>query len=321
MNLQVEGSFLVKGSSAYSGKRVLLTGADGFIGKHLSAGLREQGARVGHVVRKSASPENSVESFIGDICDQDFLPGVIDSWQPQIIFHLAASKVRAQTPDAFRETLNVNLMGTLGLLMASSRSKSLTNIVLLGTGEEYGKNLTPFKEGSREAPVSAYSLSKLSATHLAQMMARSGLPVCVLRPSVAYGPGQQDDMFIPALIRTLLRGEKFPMTKGAQTRDFLFIADLVQALLLAGVATNVAGEVINIGSGDEVCIAKLVDSIEELTGAHGHALRGLLDYRQGEAMHYQLDISKARHMLGWKPEIALEEGLARTVQWYRERQV
>lgn len=143
------------------------------------------------------------------------------------------------------------------------------------------------------------------------------LPVTVLRPSVAYGPGQREDMFLPALICALLRGEPFPMTAGEQTRDFIYISDLVEALGLAGLDDATNGEVINIGGGSAIRITDLVDKVELMTQSHGMARRGAVDYRPGEAMRYLLDISKSARLLGWYPSTPLEQGLQQTVDWYR----
>src|SRR3546814_5394409 len=123
--------------------------------------------------------------FIGDIRDQEFLSSVMRSWRPNILFHLAATKERSLTQSAFERSIDVNLVGTLRLLFQAAEIGTLENIIILGTGEEYGKNEQPFQEGMREQSVSAYSHSKQSVTQLDQLMARTmGLPVCVLPPTV-----------------------------------------------------------------------------------------------------------------------------------------
>jgi len=308
----------IKLDAAWQGQRVLVTGANGFVGRHLVRALHAAGAQQGLLLRQACPEFEGQRLFIGDLRQREFVAAAVQAWQPEIVFHLAASRARSLTAAAFAETIDINLIGSLHLLEALEQSAGIKRIVLLGTAEEYGRGPVPFREDVRESPVSAYSLSKLSSTHLAQMMAHTlGLPTTVLRPSVAYGPEQQDDMFLPALIRALLRGERFAMTAGEQTRDFVFIDDLVEALGRAGLAADTTGEVINIGGGQAIRIADLVDHVERMTDVVGQALRGAVAYRPGEAMNYQLDIAKAAHLLGWQPRTSLEQGLERTVAWYR----
>jgi UDP-glucose 4-epimerase len=302
----------------WRGKRVLVTGGAGFIGCHLVRALRAAGAQLGLMLRRPWPEFEGQQVFIGDLREREFVTVAVTTLQPEVVFHLAASRARSLTATAFTEAIDINLIGTLNLLEALEHASHIKRIVLLGTAEEYGRGPVPFREDVRESPVSAYSLSKLSATHLAQTMAFNlGLPAMVLRPSVAYGPEQREDMFLPALIRTLLRGERFAMTAGEQTRDFVYIDDLVQALGRAGLSENTSGEVINVGGGQAIRIADLVDHVERMTDTIGQAQRGAVAYRPGEAMNYQLDIAKAEKLLEWRPQTSLEQGLQRTVAWYR----
>jgi nucleoside-diphosphate-sugar epimerase len=304
----------------YCGKRVLVTGAAGFIGRHLLDALGSLEAEVAIVAREGCYSLKSQRTFVGDMRDQDFVRQTIQDWMPSFIFHLAGVRERVLTREAFSLAIEVNLIGALNLFFAALDVPSLKRIVILGTAEEYGGNETPFAESMREAPISAYSFSKQCATHLSQLMHCSfGLPVVILRPSVAYGPAQRDDMFLSALIQTLLRGEEFPMTPGEQTRDYVYVLDLVDALLRAGYSPDVEGEIINIGSGEPIQIAQLVDRVEGLLGCAGLVRRGALQYRTGEPMEYWLDISKAKQLLGWMPQTSLDDGLRSTVGWYQDK--
>lgn len=315
MNLSKKG----KDEDAYRSRRILVTGASGFIGRHLLEALGETGAEVAVVVRDAGCAVSAVQKYVGDVHDASFIKDAMQDWLPNVVFHVAGARARVLGRDAFSETLETNLFGSLNLLFAASEIPSLERVVVLGTAEEYGNNMAPFNEMMRESPISAYSFSKQCASHLAQLMHRSfGLPVVVLRPSVVYGPAQCGDMFLPALIQSLLRGKAFDMTPGEQTRDFVFVEDLVDALLRAGYCKGIDGEIINIGSGEPVVISRLVEYVENLVGCTGLVRRGALNYRIGEPMEYWLDISKAKNMLDWGPQTSLVNGLARTVGWYRD---
>jgi UDP-glucose 4-epimerase len=307
-----------KALDAYHGKRVLVTGASGFVGTHLLDALAASAAEVAIVTRNPAHARPAGNVFVGNISDKGFLSQVVQDWSPQIIFHLAGARERGLEREAFDQSIAANLTGTLNLLFAARDVPRLECLVILGTGEEYGGNRAPFIESMRESPISAYSFAKQCATQLSQLMHVSfGLPVAVLRPAVAYGPGQASDMFLPALIQTLLRGEEFRMTPGGQSRDYVYVDDLVDAILRSGLCPQAAGEIINIGSGQATRIAELVDRVQAQLGESGRVRKGALPYRNGEPMEYLLDIGKARRLLDWQPRTSLEEGLQRTIDWYR----
>lgn len=308
-------------ASVYRNRRVLITGASGFIGQHLASRLTEISADYAVIVRDSSTAIRfGGRTFNGDVRDRRFLGNVFSVWRPQVVFHLAGSRNRGLSAQAFEEAIDVNLIGTLRLLFGALECGVVENIVLMGTGEEYGRGTVPFQESAREEPVSAYSHSKHSATGLAQLMARSmGMPVRILRPSVAYGPGQHSDIFLPALINSLLSIQPFSMSNGLQTRDYIYIDDVVDALLLAGICPGSQGEIINIGSGEAVQINELVGKVESILGTTGLVRRGALPYRTGEIMDYSFDVSKAESVLGWSAKTSLTEGLIETVNWYLEQ--
>ncbi len=178
---------------------------------------------------------------------------------------------------------------------------------------------TPFVESQREMPVSPYSLSKVAATHLGQMLYRtSGLPVVTLRPFLVYGPGQSTDMFIPSLIRHCLEKKDFRMTAGDQTRDFVYSDDLIDAYLRAAFSSSARGEVINVGSGAEYLIRDIAEKILQKMGEPIKLIIGAIEKRKGEAEHFFCNNKKAYDVLGWRPSIGIDEGLDRTIAWFRD---
>lgn len=302
------------------GARVLVTGGTGFIGRHVVAALSAIGAKVAILSRHGAPGSTGVFAYTGDLRDVAFVKTAVREFAPDIIFHLATFKQRSALIEDFVTATEINVLGSLHLFAAAANSKTLRAIVVMGTAEEYGRNPAPFRESMRELPVSAYSYSKQSLTHLCEVLHYlHGLPSVVLRPTIAYGPGQSVDMFLPALIESLLKDAPFPMTAGEQSRDFVNVSDVVDAALLAATRPGIAGRVLNIGSGEVVTIAELARKVAAMMGKSGLLQIGRLAYRQGEVMSYSVDTTDARALLDWAPRIALEQGLAQMIDSHRRR--
>lgn len=298
--------------TAYRGARVLVTGGAGFIGSRLCAALREAGAKVCALDNRAAPGVLRC-----DLEDERALGAALRRARPEIVFHLAALTDRDTAPALLERMLQVNLRGARNLLEAL-RQRGCRSVVFSGTAEEYGRGPAPYREAQPEDPVSPYSFSKACATQLAVFYHRvHGVPVSVLRPTLAYGPGQPPTMFLPALLKALLAGRPFPMTPGGQTRDFVYVDDLVEAYLRAGLARDAAGEVINIGSGRPVKIKDLARLAARLLGGTNLLGLGAKAYRPAEIMSYCASAAKAKKLLGWRPRTGLAAGLALTAESYK----
>ncbi len=307
-------------SNQLKGAKVLITGATGFIGHHLVRYLAASGALVHGVSRAGAPGFSEGQCFVCDVSDRARVIEIIREVCPSYIFHLAANKARSAEIKDFRQCLDENVIGTLNLLEACQLSSCAPRFITLGTCEEYGGADAPYFETMRESPVSAYSYSKVAVTQLLQTFHRiHGFPAVMLRVSLAYGPGQSDGMFLPTLIRSLISGQRFAMSRGEQTRDYVYIDDVIAALFRAAVCSDATGQVINIVSGEPSRIVDVAKSVADLIGNRVETLLdiGKIKYRQGEAMNYWADRSKAKHLLGWEPIVTLRDGLARTVEYYR----
>jgi UDP-glucose 4-epimerase len=304
----------------YKNKRIIITGGSGFIGRKLSEKLASLSSYVYNLdLSAPLFCENSnVRFYQVDLTNKEDVFSAVKSIEPEIVFHLAANISRASEFDTIYRMININLVGTANLFNCLKYATSLQSVIVAGTAEEYGINKVPFGENLRENPTTPYSFSKVCVSHLSRLAySLYGIPTVVLRATLAYGPGQGEVMLIPSLIKSLLRNEKFLMTDGEQTRDFLFVDDLIEAYFLAGVSDSVAGEIFNIGFGKSYKIKDIATKIGEILGKKHLLSFGSISYRKTEVMDYQIDFSKARKILHWTPKVDIDEGLRLTVEGFK----
>ena len=307
----------------WNGKRVLITGAEGFIGSHLVRRLLKEGALVHALVKKGSSLWR-IQDFLdrlivleADITDCDLLQSSIPRFKPQIVFHLAALVDVSRSWELIAPLVQTNIVGTINLLSVVKESP-LDAFIHTSTSEEYGDAPSPIEETRRESPISPYSFSKLAGTHLCQMAARTfDLPVTVVRLFPVYGPFQDSSMFIPSAIRDLLLKKAFKMSPGEQMREFTYVDDVVEAYLKVACCPQARGELLNVGNGVAHRIKDVVEIIRRLVGGNANVAVGALPYRKGEGSEIFCDNSKIRQLTGWFPHMSLEEGLRLTVEWYK----
>ena len=307
----------------WNGKRVLVTGAEGFIGSHLTRRLVQEGALVHALVQKDSSLwriEDCIDKLVvlkTDITDPTSLQSSLPRLQPQIVFHLAALVDVSRSWELIAPLVRTNIMGTIHLLSAVKDSP-LEAFIHTSSSEEYGAMPSPIEEARRESPISPYSFSKLASTHFCQMAARTfDLPVAVVRLFPVYGPFQDSSMFIPSAISDLLLKKAFKMSPGEQMREFTYVDDVVEAYLKVACCPQARGELLNVGSGVAHRIKDVVEIIRRLVGGNANVAVGALPYRKGEGSEIFCDNSKIRQLTGWSPHISLEEGLRLTVDWYK----
>lgn len=296
------------------GKGVLVTGASGFIGSHLVKGLLKEGANVSAIGRKS--PKNAgISYFSADICDANSLCRAIINIKPQIIVHLVACMDRTAPNE---EVIRINYQGTVNLFDALDQIE-YQRFIYISTSELYFGNEIPFLENMDLNPQTAYARSKLMAEEYCITQSKEKRkPITILRPAIVYGPGQSESMFIPQCVASTLRGENMKMTAGEQTRDFVYIDDVVEAIVRASYMPLAVGEIINIGSGIETTLKEAALKINELAGNAMQINFGALPYRENEIRRYLLDITKAKQVLGWEPKVSLEEGLKKAIEAYKQ---
>jgi NAD dependent epimerase/dehydratase len=315
--------------SDWSGRRVLVTGAGGFIGSHLIEQLVSLGAATRALIRYTStagrgwledSPAGAdVEFIAGDICDTGILERAMRD--VDVVFHLAALIGIPYSYYAPQSYVRVNVEGTMAVLDAARR-RGVARVVHTSTSEVYGTaQAVPIAESHPLQAQSPYSASKAAADLLAYSYHRAfGANVVIVRPFNTYGPRQSARAVIPTIVTQALAGAPIRLGHLFPTRDFTFVADTVDGFLRAGVQSGVSGQVINLGSGQEISIRDLAERIQRLMGT---ALPVEADAARerpptSEVDRLCADATRARQLLEWTPRHDLDDGLQQTIAWIRE---
>ena len=318
-------------SLAFKGRRVLVTGAGGFIGSHLVERLLQEGAHVTAFLRYTSrgqrgylyyTPANALDDtavVFGDIRD---FPAVADLVRKaEVVFHLAAL---VGIPYSYRhpqEVIDTNCTGTSNVLLAARESDRVERVVLTSTSEVYGSaRYVPMDEDHPLQPQSPYAATKIAADALGLSFHRSfGMPVSIVRPFNSYGPRQSARAVIPAIIAQAVHGENLRLGSTNTSRDFTFVTDTVEGFLRVATADACIGEVVNIGSGMKTSIAEVIRLVGEITGRELTAQTDeqRLRPKASEVSELQADASKAKRLAGWQAQVPLTEGLRRTADWIR----
>ena len=303
-------------------KHILITGANGFVGRHLSEELLSSGAKVSQIFRSILSLSHKVEGcYALDLSNRDEVIKVFSELQPDYVIHLAGDKNRSGDVTQLRDQYDQNVLILLNIIDACRALTCFKRLVFLGSCDEYGQCLTPYEETQKEMPTSAYGLSKLIATQiLSGLYLGNQFPSVVLRPTVIYGPGQGDEMFLSALIRSLLNGNSFAMTEGEQFRDFIYIDDVVSAIIGAVNADErINGNIINIGAGASCRLRNVAMMSAKLIDPEaGRLIKfGAVPYRSNEIMDYSVVVARAKELLDWSPSTDLRDGVKRVIDQLR----
>jgi UDP-glucose 4-epimerase len=301
-----------------STQRVAVTGAAGFIGLHLLHGLHAAGAEVvAIVVAGKPTPGLDALPFPVEriVIESDRGAGdAIRQVRPRYVVHLSAVISLERSFRMIEQTIEANIFSTISLLTACTEVKA-ERVILMGSCEEYGQRYCPFDATLAPDPNSPYGASKAAATAYARMFFGSfGLPTVVLRPSVVYGPRQSPRQLISMVLEALAENRTIAVTEGRQTRDFVYVDDVVDAILIALTAPNVAGETWNIGSGEVVTVRHCLELVERITGLTGLIQYGARPYAESERFHYEPMVEETYRAFKWKPSVMLEEGIVRTWQ-------
>jgi NAD dependent epimerase/dehydratase len=314
--------------SNWTGRRVLVTGAGGFIGSQLTEELLLAGADVRAFVRYNSRGDSGllrqlapdllreVEIIAGDLRDFAAVDRAVDG--TDIVFHLGAI---ISIPYSYRhpvETSETNFMGTLNVLMAS-RQHNIGRLVHTSTSEVYGTaQFTPMNEAHPLQGQSPYSASKIGADKLVESFYRSyNLPAVTVRPFNTYGPRQSARAVIPTIITQVLTSGCVRLGNLDARRDFTYVRDTIDGFMKAADAQAVLGREINLGTGVDVSIGALVDKVVQITGRKVEVMTDneRLRPEQSEVRQLLSDNRLARQVLDWQPLWTLDEGLNETIAW------
>jgi UDP-glucose 4-epimerase len=310
-----------------AGKRILVTGAAGFIGSHLSERLAAHGELV-LVDDFSIGPRENLAGLArspnvriveADVRDRARMHALCEGIE--VVFHLAISCLRTSLarPELSHE---INAGGTLSVALAA-RDRGVERFVYVSSSEVYGTaRSVPMAESHPLDPTTVYGASKLAGELYALACHRTwGMPVVVVRPFNTYGPrepwqGARAEV-IPRFFLRLESG-RAPVVygDGRQTRDFTYVEDTVAGMLAAAECDALLGEAVNVARGREVSILQIAEQLARLCRRSGKAVEHQ-PRRPGDVERHYADVSRARQRFGYAPRVDLEEGLARTVEWFR----
>ena len=311
-------------------KNILVTGADGFIGSHLTEMLQGQGYRVRALSYYNSfnnwgwlediEASESLEIVCGDVRDPHFCKHIVKNID--LIFHLAALIAIPYSyvaPDSYVDT---NVKGTLNICQAARENGNIRGIHT-STSEVYGTaQYVPIDEKHPKQPQSPYSASKIGADAMAMSFYNSfELPVTIARPFNTYGPRQSARAIIPTIISQIASGMKdIKLGDLSPTRDFNFVKDICIGFIVLAKCDKAIGKEVNIGSGTEISINELAELIINILGVSASVVSDEHRFRpkNSEVERLVCDSSLLSQLTGWKPEITIKEGIVETIEWFKD---
>jgi len=309
--LNADSSAAPATDTRFSGKRILITGARGFLGTHLWQALAATGAELHGVVR-TLPPETSsghIRWWQSDVSDASTMERVIQAVRPDIVYHLTSHAWGAPDLDKVLPTLRDDLVATVNVLTACVRAQ-VDRVITTGSSQE------PEIVNGQCIPCSPYAAAKVAGGAYARMFHEVfGLRVVVVRPFMVYGPGQSPGKVIPYMIRSLLAGESPKLGQASHAVDWIYVDDAVRGLIEAAVVGGIEGQTLDLGSGRAVPLSAVADEIAALLRTTQRPKFGAVS-RPLEPSRVA-DAQATWRKLGWRAEVSMREGLRRTVAYWR----
>jgi len=295
-----------------SGQKVVVTGANGFIGAHLCRRLSEQGTEV-HATYRTRRPANLAVHrwWQADLADLDQVKQIIEGAKPDVIFHLASHVKGAPDLEHVLPTFHSNLESTVNILTVATQS-NCRRVILTGSLAE------PEFESGEKFPVAPYAAAKWASSGYARMFhALYKTPIVIARVFMVYGPAQIDlTKLIPYATLSMLRGKRPKISSGGRLVDWIYVSDVVDGFLALAETSGIDGATLDLGSGSLLSIRDLLQELGGVIGDGASADFGALADRPLEPTRIA-NTGESLAKIGWKPQVSLQEGLRRTVEWYR----
>lgn len=305
--------------------RIFVTGANGFVGANIIRMLLENNYEVHILLRTKKTEwriteiEDKVTIHKGDITNYNTLKKILEDIQPEYIIHLAAHGAYHYQTD-LEKIINVNIKGTKNLLEAS-KEIPYKCFINTGSSSEYGFKNKPMKENDSCDPVSYYAATKLAATKLCKIFAKTNAkPIVTLRLFSVFGPFEEPTRFIPTIMNALLKNETIKLTPGKQRRDFIYVEDICEAYKKTlHLGKSLQGIVCNLGTGDEYTNDEIVKKLFLVANKKTKIQKGTYEKRSWDTTHWVADLSQTKKLLKWKPITSIDEGLQKTYLWYQQK--
>ena len=305
----------------FANRRILISGGSGFIGANLVRLLLSVGAQVYITKRRTTSlwrlheVIDSITLFDADICEVGALTQIIQKCQPEFIFHLATP--RGSDSSAWLRMVQCNTTAALSIT-ESLQSLPGTRVIVAGSAMEYGPKERPHKEQDKISPSSWNGVGKAASSLIYQQAAHSmDMNIAMLRLFHVYGPWESSHRLLPSAFGAAASGSPLPLTEGDIRRDWVYINDVINALLRAAIYAE-PGESYNIGSGVEQSNLDVIHMVEELTGCTIHTAPGSFLPSISDSPHRCADNTKAETTLGWRAEYDFRSGIAAMLNWLHE---
>ena len=298
--------------------KILITGANSFLGKRLIARLSKGNHQL---LLTSLHAENQSNIIEMNLTNVNNIKSIISKYKPDIIFHLAALVDLSRDYQIAKKCIDINIIGTLNLL-ETIKQVSVKKVVFASTEEIYGDQIIPFQENQVPNPPSPYSMTKMAGEYLCHQYANQlNFDLLIFRIATFYGPQNTQNRLIPQTIIKALKNETIYLNSGTKKRDYIFVDDVIDAFQKSLIITKKNRqqfiETINLGGSVSYSLKNIVDLIISITKSKSKIIYGYYPDRVGEADYWLMDITKAKSILNWQPKTTLEQGLIKTVSFFK----
>lgn len=303
-------------------KKALVTGGNGFIGSHIVNRLVKAGCKVYVMIRDSSDTwrlsdvKDSISLIRLDIRDGEVLRQQVAKIKPDYIFHMAAYGVDSRQED-YVTAAETNIIGTLNMVRAAAEI-GCVKLINTGTSMQYGNKSNAISEEDYYDPTNIYGSTKGAATIIAHQTAReNNLDIATIIPFGVFGEKEGSHKFFPYVILSAIEGRAIRLSPCEQFRDYCYIENIIDGFMMAA-ASEHKNEIYNIGCGRVYKLKHYVERIISRLGTDKEVIYGAVGYRKNDLWSPKPDLTKISTLLGWEPRVSLEDGIDKTIEWFRE---